>query len=101
MKIENGKITATPGHFIHRVGDSAYFESAYILPGDTLEKFEEVDAIPEPEEPGQDRESRIVARVRQRYSVDDELAILRQRDTEPEKFAAYFDYVEAITREEK
>lgn len=33
-------------------------------------------------------------RIRERYSVDDELAILRQRDTRPEEFTVYFDYAE-------
>lgn len=33
-------------------------------------------------------------RIRERYSVDDELAILRQRDTKPEEFEAWFEYAE-------
>lgn len=46
-------------------------------------------------------EQRIVARIRERYSIDDELAILRQRDTKPDEFAAYNDFVERIKREER
>lgn len=46
-------------------------------------------------------EQRVVARIRERYSVDDELAILRQRDSKPEEFIAYNEYVEAIKTEEK
>ena len=46
-------------------------------------------------------EQRIVLRVREKYSVDDELAILRQRDTKPDEFAAYNDFVERIKREER
>ena len=30
------------------------------------------------------------------HSVDDELAILRQRDSKPEELAEYFDFVESI-----
>ena len=33
--------------------------------------------------------------VRKKYSVSAELAILRQRDTKPEEFTEYNDYVEA------
>lgn len=40
-------------------------------------------------------ESEIVRRIRQRYSVNQELAILRQRDEKPEEFAEYNEYVEA------
>ncbi len=44
---------------------------------------------------------RIVDRIRVVYSVDDELAILRQRDTKPEEFAEYNDFVEQIKAEER
>lgn len=44
---------------------------------------------------------RVVDRIRTKYSVDDELAILRQRDTKPEEFAEYNDFVEQIKAEEK
>lgn len=32
--------------------------------------------------------------IRKRYSVDDELAILRQRDSKPDEFAEYNTYCE-------
>lgn len=32
--------------------------------------------------------------IRLRYSMSDELAILRQRDEKPEEFAAYHEYAE-------
>ena len=46
-------------------------------------------------------EQRIVARIRERYSIDDELAILRQRDTKPDEFAEYNEYVEQVKAEER
>ena len=36
----------------------------------------------------------VIKRVRERYSLNQELAILRQRDSKPEEFAAYNTYVE-------
>lgn len=33
--------------------------------------------------------------VRERYSINDELAILRQREDKPEEFQAYNDFAEA------
>lgn len=39
-------------------------------------------------------EERVVALIRAKYSIDDELAIQRQRDTKPEEFQAYFNYCE-------
>lgn len=44
---------------------------------------------------------RIIARIRAVYSVDDEIAILRQRDTKPEEFDAYNAFVEQIKAEER
>ena len=46
-------------------------------------------------------EQRVVNRIRAVYSVDDELAILRQRDTKPEEFAEYNAFVEQIKAEER
>ena len=44
---------------------------------------------------------RVVNRIRERYSIDDELAIIRQRDTKPEEFEVYNAFVEQIKLEEK
>lgn len=46
-------------------------------------------------------QERVVSRIREKYSVDDELAILRQRDTKPEEFAEYNAFVEQIKAEER
>lgn len=44
---------------------------------------------------------RVVARIREKYSVDDEIAVIRQRDTKPDEFNEYNAFVEAIKQEEK
>ena len=46
-------------------------------------------------------ESEIIHRIRKRYTVNQELAILRQRDTKPEEFAEYNEYVELCKSEVK
>lgn len=46
-------------------------------------------------------EQRVVNRIRERYSIDDELAILRQRDSKPDEFAEYNEYVEQVKAEER
>ena len=40
-------------------------------------------------------EKNIEKKIRARYSVNQELAILRQRDTKPEEFAEYNAFVES------
>ena len=44
---------------------------------------------------------RVINRIRSVYSVDDEIAILRQKDTKPDEYKAYNDFVEKIKAEEK
>ena len=46
-------------------------------------------------------EARVVELIRIRYSVDDELAILRQRNTKPDEFAEYNDYCEQCKAQAK
>ena len=46
-------------------------------------------------------EQRVVNRIREVYSTDDEIAILRQRDTKPEEFAEYNAFVEKTKAEER
>ena len=46
-------------------------------------------------------EHRVQQSIRERYSVDDELAILRQRDTKPDEFAAYYEYAEQCKAQAK
>lgn len=60
-------------------------------------EYEDVPPTPEPEpipEPESSYEEQVVALIRERYSADDELAILRQRDIKPEEFEQYFNYCE-------
>jgi hypothetical protein len=39
-------------------------------------------------------ENLIVKKIRAKYSINEELAILRQRDAKPEEFSEYNTYVE-------
>lgn len=39
-------------------------------------------------------ENMIVQKIRERYTINQELAVLRQRDTKPEEFAEYNAFVE-------
>ena len=41
------------------------------------------------------------SKIRKKYSISAELAILRQRDTKPEEFAEYNAYAEACKAEAK
>ena len=58
-----------------------------------MAQFEQAEPLP--------YKDRVIARIRERYSIDDELAILRQKDTKPDEWAEYNAFVEQIKVEER
>ena len=89
---------------VRRKGELTAHNAITFSPDDSLDDFEEVtnEEIAAEEANKIEEEKRAAAirvRVRSRYSVDDELAILRQRDSKPEEFAEYNAFVEAIKAE--
>lgn len=84
---DNGNAAPNPLHYdgktIINPTDEQYIAAGY---------HEYVPPTPQPYVPTY--EEKVVQLVRERYSIDDELAILRQRDTKPAEFATYYDYVE-------
>lgn len=94
------EIIATQNKYIHRIGSDSYFTKGIILPTDTIDNFEEVDIIPQSEEIILYKEQ-VIQKVREKYSIDDELAILRQKDSKPQEFEEYYNYVENVKTEIK
>ena len=41
----------------------------------------------------------VAMKIHEKYSVDDELAILRQKDEKPEEYAEYFAFCEKVKSE--
>lgn len=85
------EITATAG-YLHRIGTDVYAKACIMTPTDTEADFEEVTERPGYVPSGYEDE--VVRLVRQRYDVNTELAILRQRDEKPDEFDEYYAYVE-------
>lgn len=73
-----------------------YIPVLYYRDGKIVYEYEAIPEMPEEEHliPEMTYEEQVVAKIRERYSVDDELAILRQRDTKPDEFEAYNAYAE-------
>lgn len=46
-------------------------------------------------------EEKVVALIREKYSLDEELAIQRQRDVKSEEFQVYFEYCEECKQKAK
>lgn len=45
-----------------------------------------------------ERSNKIVNLIRKKYSIDEELAILRQKESKPEKYLEYYNYVEECVK---
>lgn len=45
------------------------------------------------------REQMIAKVINAKYSVDDQIAILRQKDTKPEEYQAFFDFAEQVKQD--
>ena len=46
-------------------------------------------------------EEKVVELIRERYSVDDEIAILRQKDSKQDEYQEWYDYCEECKRKAK
>lgn len=97
IKIENNQVFSTEDKYIHRRCTESYFKRGTLLKNDTVDDFEEVDEIPPYTQA--DYEEKVNELIRARYSVSQELAILRQRDSKPDEFEQYNDYAERCKAE--
>ena len=86
------EVYSDAGKYVHRIGSDVYFTRATIRKGDTADMYEEVDEVPKYTEA--EYKAKVEEKIRERYTTSDELAILRQRDTKPEEYEAYFAYAE-------
>ena len=105
--IENNEIYSdAAGMKVRRKGTDAVFARATALPGDTADDFEEVDpaevaqAVDEAAERAA-YEAEVERLIRRRYTVSQELALLRQRESKPEEFAEYDAFAEQCKAEAK
>lgn len=97
IQIQNNQVFSTEDKPIRRKDTDIYFKRGTLLPADTAADFEEVSEIPAFTRA--DYEAQVERLIRARYSVSQELAILRQRDTKPDEFAAYDAFAERCKAE--
>lgn len=101
-ELNNGRVEiSTDGaHVIRKIGDSNPTDvRRRRIAADEIDQWEEI-TVEEAENAKRSAEAEECYRrmvsdgIRRRYDLDAELAILRQRDTKPEEFAAYSAYAE-------
>ena len=92
IQYENHRITSDCGKYVRRISDGL---TATAIAAMTYapEDYEEVDEMPITVDEAAYKAA-VERLIRERYSVADELGILRQRDTKPQEFAEYNAFAE-------
>lgn len=96
---QNNEIFSTAGKYVHIKNTDVYFKRGLAI-GISVEQCEEVDEIPQTINT-KAYEDKVDSLIRNRYSLSEELGILRQKDTKKAEYDAYFAYCEQCKAEGK
>lgn len=89
---QNNEIYSTEGKYVHIIGTNNYFKRGLAI-GLSVEQCEEVDEIPNIRNE-EDYGNQVNDLIRRRYSLSEELSLLRQRDSKQEEYQKYNAYCE-------
>ena len=96
---QNNEIFSTEQKYVHIIGTENYFKRGFAI-GLSVEQCEEVDEIPQTTNTKVYNE-KVDSLIRNRYSLSEELGILRQKDVKKAEYDAYFAYCEQCKAEAK
>ena len=89
------ELTTDADHILHRIDSDNYSDIRRIsVPLGDIASWEELPLTALPPYTEAQYDAAVSALIRARYSLDAELATLRQRDTKPSEFAAYHAFAE-------
>lgn len=89
---QNNEIFSTEGKYVHIKNTDVYFKRAVAV-SLSVEQCEEVDEVPNIRNE-EDYGNQVNDLIRRRYSLSEELAILRQKDEKPDEYRVYFAFCE-------
>nr|DAR43948.1 MAG TPA: hypothetical protein [Caudoviricetes sp.] len=89
---QNNEIFSTEEKYVHIKNTDVYFKRAVAVCL-SVEQCEEVDEVPNIRNE-EDYGNQVNDLIRRRYSLSEELAILRQKDEKPDEYRAYFAFCE-------
>ena len=93
IQYNNHRITSDSGKYVRRLADGLTAKAIAAMTY-APEEYEEVDELPVSFDETAYKAA-VERLIRERYTVADELGILRQRDTKPQEFAEYNAFAEA------
>ena len=99
IQYNNHRISSDSGKYVRRLADGLTAKAIAAMTY-APEDYEEVDEMPvDIDETAY--KAAVERLIRERYSVADELGILRQRDSKPQEFAEYNAYAEQCKAQAK
>lgn len=99
IQIKDNKVISTDGKTIHIIGTDTFGKS-FFPARYPIEKYEEVDEIPQTTNT-KAYEDKVDSLIRNRYSLSEELGILRQKDVKKAEYDTYFAFCEQCKAEAK
>lgn len=76
--------------YIHKKGTETYFKKGIIT--DSVDNYEEVEDMPKYTR--QEYVEKVRELIKERYAIEDEIALYRQKDSKPEEYKEYNQYCE-------
>lgn len=76
--------------YIHRKGTETYFKKGIIT--DDIDNYEEVESMPKYTR--QEYVEKVRELIKERYAIEDEIALYRQRELKPSEYEEYNSYCE-------
>ena len=92
MIVVEREIYSTEGKMVHKFGTDLYFKRAIAKSTDNVDMYEEVEEMPK--YTNKEYSDKVDELVREKYSISQELAILRQRDEKVSEYEEYYRYAE-------
>lgn len=99
IQYNNHRISSDSGKYVRRISDGLTAKAIAAMTYNA-DDYEEVDELPVAFDETAYKE-RVESLIRERYSVADELGILRQRDTKSQEFVEYNAYAEQCKAQAK
>ncbi len=76
--------------YIHKIGTDTYFKKGVIT--DNIDNYEEVSEMPKYTR--KEYIDKVRELIKEKYDIEDEIAIHRQKDTKPDEYQEYNNFVE-------
>lgn len=90
--IKNNQVYSTKDKFVHRIGTNTYFKKGIVLATDTVDNYEEVDEIPK--YTSEEYKTKVRELIKEKYTIEDEIALYRQKDIKAVEFEEYYQFCE-------